>query len=404
MGGLVCYRTTPMHSAERPARIALFLPTMDDGGAEHVMLRLGAGFAARGHGVDLVVAIPGGPIESRIPATLRVVDLAARRTSAALPALVRYLRRERPVALLSTLEHSNILAVCAGWLSRTGTRVVLREASILFPRAEMHGLKPHVQRALMRIFYRGSAQVIAVAKAVEESLVTGLGLPSRLVRTIYNPMVGSDIERLAAAPLDDPWFAPGAPPVVLGVGRLAPEKNFASLLRAFALVRTGRPARLVVLGEGPERAALEALGRELGIEQDLRLPGFEQNPFRFMNRSPVFVLSSIFEGLPGALIQAMACGCRVVSTDCPGGAREVLRDCDGSSGRLVPMRDPRPLADTIIGMLDEASRGPGRVRHHVERFTEQTSVDQYLEVLGVRTAVPAPSVSVDRPDQACAHD
>jgi len=387
-----------MKQEERPAPIALFLPTMDDGGAEHVMLRLGAAFVARGHRVDLVVAIPGGPIESKIPATLRVVDLAARRTVAALPALVRYLRRERPASLLSTLEHSNILAVCAGWLSRTGTRIVLREANVLLPRDHMRGLKPHLLRTLMRIFYRGSGHVIAVSKGVEESLVTGLGLPSRLVRTIYNPIVGPDIARLAAAPLDDPWFAPGEPPVVLGVGRLVPQKDFVSLLRAFALVRADRPVRLVILGEGSERAALEALGLELGITQDLRLLGFEQNPFRYMSRSPVFVLSSVFEGLPGALIQAMACGCRVVGTDAPGGTGEILQRCERSHGRLVPMRDPGALADAITGMLDESARGPSRVRHDVERFTEQASVDQYLEVLEARAAVPARSSALERPN------
>jgi glycosyltransferase involved in cell wall biosynthesis len=170
------------------------------------------------------------------------------------------------------------------------------------------------------------------------------------------------------------------------------------LLRAFALVRAGRKARLVILGEGAERTALEALGRSLGIEQDLRLPGFDQNPFRFLNRSPVFALSSIFEGLPGTLIQAMACGCRVVATDGPGGAREILSDCDRSSGRLVPVRDPSALAEAITCMLDESTRAPGRVRHRVERFTEQASVDQYLEVLGARAATSSPSIAVARPD------
>jgi len=179
------------------------------------------------------------------------VDLAARRTIAALPALVRYLRRERPAVLLSTLEHSNILAVCAGWLSLAGTRIVLREANVFLPRDQIRGLKPRVQRSLLRLFYRGSVQVIAVAKGVEESLIRDLGLLMPLVRTITTQLSGWTLDRLAAAPLDAPWFEPGAPPVVLGVGRLVPQKDFASLLRAFAIVRAGRPARLVILGGGP---------------------------------------------------------------------------------------------------------------------------------------------------------
>jgi glycosyltransferase involved in cell wall biosynthesis len=380
-----------MHQQDPGAPISLFLPTMDDGGAEHVMLRLGAAFVERGHRVDLVVAIPGGPIESKIPATLRVVSLAARRTSTALPAFVRYLRRERPMALLSTLEHSNILAVCAARLSGTGARVVLREANVLLPRNMMRGLKPHLTKAMMRVTYRVATQVIAVAESVAESLIKELGLPQRLVRTVYNPIVGPDIGALASVPVHDPWFAPDAPPVVLAAGRLAPQKDFASLLRAFALVRARRPCRLVILGEGAERAALESLGRELGIEKDLRLPGFAQNPFQFMSRATVFVLSSLYEGLPGVLIQAMACGCRVVGTDGPGGVREILRDCDRTCARLVPVGDANGLAEAITDMLDESARFPGPVRHNVERFTERAAVDQYLEVLGVsyRTAGPS---------------
>jgi glycosyltransferase involved in cell wall biosynthesis len=365
-----------------PGRIALFLPTLDDGGAEHVMLQLGGCFVARGLAVDLVVGIPGGPLEAKVPAGLRSVDLAAPRTTRALPGLVRYLARERPAALLSTLEHANILAVWARALARSPTRLVLREASVLLPRAELRGLGPRVLRLLMRRFYRSAGAVIAVSKGVASSLIDGLGLPPALIRTIYNPIVTAEIATRAAEPLDDPWFAPGAPPVVLGVGRLAPAKDFPTLLRAFARVRAGRPARLVILGEGHQRGALEALVRDLGIGPDVRLPGFEPNPFRYMRRSAVFALSSIHEGLPGALIQAMACGSRVISTDCPAGPREVLED--GALGPLVPPRDPEALARGITGLLEEAERGPARIQHPLQRFSERAAVDQYLEVLGVR--------------------
>jgi glycosyltransferase involved in cell wall biosynthesis len=242
-----------------------------------------------------------------------------------------------------------------------------------------------VLRVLMRRFYPAASAVVAVSKSVAASLVDGLGLAPALVRTIYNPIVTPDIASRAAEPLDDPWFAPGAPPVVLAVGRLAPEKDFPTLLRAFARLRAERPARLVrlvILGEGKERGPLEALARDLGVGPEVRLPGFEPNPFRYMGRSPVFALSSIYEGLPGALIQAMACGCRVISTDSPGGSREVLED--GALGLLVPPRDPEALARGLAALLDEAARTPARPHHPLARFTEAEAVDQYLEVLGVR--------------------
>jgi glycosyltransferase involved in cell wall biosynthesis len=362
-------------------RLSLFLPTLDDGGAERVMLQLGAGFARRGHEVDLVLAIPGGPLEGQVPSSVRVVELGAKRSLAALPRLARYLRRERPPALLSTLEHSNILAVWASGLSLAGTRVVLREANVLLPRDQMKGMRPHVERALMRTFYRGASAIVAVSKSVAESLSDGLGLAPERIRTIYNPVVTRELKEKADAPLDHPWFQPGQPPVVLGVGRLVAQKDFPTLLRAFAEVRKERKAHLCLLGEGADRGALESLARQLGIEEHVRLEGFDHNPFRYMKRSTVFALSSIFEGLPGALIQAMACGCRVVSTDCPGGSREILED--GKLGPLVPMRDPGALARAISSLLADAERGPERVSLPVDRFTEEGALDAYLEVLGV---------------------
>lgn len=373
---------TPVSSNER---LALFLPTLDDGGAERVMLQLAAAFSGRGLAVDLVVAIPGGPLDAQIPSGPRVVNLNAGRTISALPALVRYFRRERPVALLSTLEHSNVLAVGARTLARTGTRIVLREANVLLPGAEL-GRRARLLRRLMGRAYRNADGIVAVSNSVAASLTAELGIAGGRIRTIYNPIVTAALREKAAATLEDPWFAPGAPPVILGVGRLAPQKDFATLLRAFALVRAERPVRLVILGEGPGRGALVDLARRLGIAADARLPGYDHNPFRFMSRASVFALSSRYEGLPGALIQAMACGCRVISTDCPGGSREILND--GALGPLVPPGDPGALARGISALLDEAQSGPARLQHPVERFSEQEAVDAYLDILGVPRRAP----------------
>jgi glycosyltransferase involved in cell wall biosynthesis len=365
-------------------RLALFLPTLDDGGAERVMLQLGAAFGARGLTVDLVLAVPGGPLDSQVPPGLRVVDLQARRSVGALPALARYLRRERPAALLSTLEHANILSVWANALARAKVRVVLREANVLLPRDQMKGVRPHLLRALMRRFYRSASAIVAVSRGVAESLSDGLGLPPQRIHTIYNPVITPALEEKARAPLDDPWFQPGAPPVVLGVGRLVAQKDFGTLVSAFAEVRARRPARLVLLGEGEERANLIELARELGVADHVRLLGYDHNPFRYMQRATVFALSSVFEGLPGALIQAMACGCRVISTDCPGGSREILDG--GALAPLVPMRDPQALAASIDAQLDAAARDPRRPTYPLERFSEKGAVDAYLDVLGVGAA------------------
>src|SRR3954466_8010280 len=199
-------------------RLALFLPTLDDGGAERVMLQLAASFSARGHAVDLVVAVPGGPLDAHVPSGPRVVSLGASRTILALPALIRYLRRERPVGLLSTLEHANVLAVGAGAFARTGVPIVLREANVLLPVAQL-GRKARLLRGLMRRAYRAADRIVAVSGSVGTSLTEALGLDAGRVRVIYNPVVTTALRQQAAAPLEDPWFAPGAAPVVLGVGR-----------------------------------------------------------------------------------------------------------------------------------------------------------------------------------------
>ncbi|HLK91698.1 MAG TPA: glycosyltransferase [Polyangia bacterium] len=363
--------------------LALFLPTLDDGGAERVMLQLGAAFSARGRAVDLVVAIPGGPLDSQVPPGPRLVSLDAGRTVAALPALVRYLRRARPAALLATLEHANVLAVAAGAIARTGTRVVLREANVLLPAGELDR-RARLLRRLMRAAYRRAGAIVAVSASVADSLARELDIAPGRLRTIYNPVVTPAIAEKAAAALDDPWFAPGAPPVILGVGRLVPQKDFPTLLRAFARVRARRPARLVILGEGADRPALEALARELGVADDVKLPGYDHNPFRYFARAAVFALSSTYEGLPGALIQAMACGCRAISTDCPGGSREILQD--GALGPLVPPGDPEALAAGIDRLLEEAQSAPARPRYPLDRFSETGAVDGYLEALEPATA------------------
>lgn len=367
--------------AQSSARIALFLPILDDGGAERVMLQLGDSFRARKHEVDLVLAVRGGALDSQIPSSLRVVDLGAKRTVASLPALVRYLRRVRPQALLSTLEHSNIMAVWGARLSRTPVRVVLREANVLLPRRELQSARSKLERGLMLGFYRSADALIAVSESVAESMARELHLPRDRVRTIYNPVITQALYEKAAAPVDDLWFAEGAPPVVLGVGRLVRQKDFGTLIRAFAKVRAARPARLCILGEGEQREELSALAHTLGVSGDVRLLGYDHNPFRYMQRASVFALSSIYEGLPGALIQAMACGCHVISTDCPGGSREVLQG--GQVGPLVPMSDPDALARGILELLERAERAPGRVRHNVDRFSEHAAVDAYLDALGV---------------------
>jgi glycosyltransferase involved in cell wall biosynthesis len=359
----------------RSDRLALFVPSMRGGGAERVMLELAHGFASRGIPTDLVLPQMEGPYLSHVRPDVRLVDLRASRVLSSLPGLVGYLRRERPIALLSTLTHVNLVALWARRIARVETRIVIREANTLSV-GKAGSARNRVLPLLARQYYRRADEVVAVSEGVASDLIATAGLAPERVHVLYNPIVTRELQQLAQAAVDHPWFAAGSPPVVLAAGRLSRQKDFPVLIRAFAARQT-RSARLLILGEGPERPALEALVGSLGAASEIALPGFVANPFAYMARAAVFVLSSAWEGMPGVLIQALACGAPAVATDCESGPREVLQN--GRVGRLVPVGDVSGLAQAIDATLAE----PRRPLPHgvLDRFTQESAVTAYLRVL-----------------------
>jgi glycosyltransferase involved in cell wall biosynthesis len=302
-----------------------------------------------------------------------------------LPALVRYLREERPAVLFSADTYLNLVALWARRLAGVSVRTVISErihlSSHLRDGAKRRKWRWRFIVPLIRRMYPEADRIIAVSRGVADDLRTLVGLPPELVTTVYNPVVDSELAKKAEAPIDHAWFKPGAPPVIIAVGRLTEQKDFPTLLQAFAQVRTQRQARLLLLGEGRMRRELEALARELRVDQDVSLPGFTSNPFAYMARAAVFVLSSTYEGLGNVLIEALACGCPVVSTDCPSGPAEILEN--GQYGRLVPVGDPVAMAQAITSTLD-APPDRGLLQKRASLFSVDRAVEQYLEMLFVR--------------------
>jgi glycosyltransferase involved in cell wall biosynthesis len=209
-------------------------------------------------------------------------------------------------------------------------------------------------------------------------------MPRHRIQVIYNPVVSPELQQKLQAPLEHPWFQPNQPPVLLAAGRLAAEKDFSTLIHAFAQVRQRRPARLVILGEGEDRAVLEALIRQLGLEKDVSLPGFVDNPYAYMIRASLFVLSSKAEALPTVLIEALYCGLPLVATDCPGGTREIL--ANGRYGQLVPVGDLTALTQAMLTALDRQLPSMSQEAWHL--FELEVVVSQYLKVLLGRQACP----------------
>lgn len=364
-------------------RIAVFLPSFGGGGAERVMVSLANAFYERGYHVDLVVVSAQGPYLKNVSPGVRVVDLGVSRVSKALLPLSRYLRKVCPVAMLSAMTHANILAIVACMLSRVKTRLVVSERStISMDYSRASGLFSWVNYKLVNFLYPMACGVSAVSRAAAEDLANFSGIGIERIKVIYNPFDLRKIGRLSSSENGHPWFAAGQPPVILGIGRLTEPKDFSTLIRAYAQLRESRPARLLILGEGEKRGELTKIAKDLGLSSaDFQMPGFVKNPFSYLARCAVFVLSSRWEGLPGALIEALACGAPVVSTDCPSGPREILEN--GRWGSLVPVGDVMMLAAEIARVLDTPINKLPDVRYRASFFDEDSSVNTYLGILGL---------------------
>lgn len=359
-------------------RLAVFIPKLAGGGAERNMLRLSAAFAARGHSVDLVTCRATGAFSTHIPSEVRLVELGPSRTIAALPRLRSYLSHVQPSAMLSALNHANVVALWARRWAGSRTRMVISERTTPSEEAGAGGWKARATAELIRRHYAWADEIIANSSGVASDVCAMTGLPRSRVKVIYNPVVTPELSGLMRAEPQHPWFKDVGPPVVLGVGRLERVKNFTALVRAFAQVRRQRPCRLVILGEGTERRRLQALVEQLGVSESVALPGFEPNPFASMSRAAVAVLTSLWEGFPNALAEALACGTTVVSTNCRSGPAEILED--GEYGLLVPLGDEDALAGAIIAALDRPFDAV-KLQRRARDFSLDRITDQYLSAL-----------------------
>ena len=363
-------------------KVAFFLPSLAGGGAERVLLNLANGFAQQGYKVDLVLAQATGPYLRQITPQVNTVNLGARRTLTSLYSLMTYLRQTQPEALIAGLDHANLVAIWAKYLSGVPTRVLVTVHGQLSEKIAGNPTIPEKFLAfLLRKFLPSADKIITVSNGVADDLSEVLRLKRDTITTIYNPVVSSSLFEKAKAPVTDPW--PDAPslPIVIAIGRLDKQKDFPNLIRAFGLVRRQLTCKLLILGEGEQRPYLENLIHELDLENDVSLPGFVDNPYAFLKRAQVFVLSSVWEGLPTVLIEALALGVPVVSTDCKSGPREILKD--GKYGALVPVGDHTALAEAILQVLRERKTNNIVPVEAYQHFTWQHSVTAYAQAAGV---------------------
>jgi len=358
--------------------IAIYVPSFRGGGAERVMVTLANAFAERGYTVDLVLVTATGPYVDEVSSAVNVVNLARKRVITSLPGLVQYLQRRKPAALLSAMSHANLVALLAKKIASCNTRIIVSERSnISILARQKRDIHFFVIRFLNRYLYRGADVIHAVSYGVCEATAKELRLPIERIHVVYNPVVTQKILRMSHDTVELRWLVKDERPFILAAGRLTKSKDFGTLIRAFALMQSKINARLVIMGEGELRSDLEQLISEYSLQNSVLLPGFVENPFVVMRLAQLFVLSSAWEGLPNVLIQAMACGTPVVSTDCPSGPAEILEA--GKWGRLVPVGDVEALAQAMVDTLTETEHPD--VASRAAHFSEERAVNQYLALL-----------------------
>lgn len=414
-------RAPSANDTPNPRRLALLLTNLNGGGAERVVISLASGFVERGYAVDLLVCELRGELLDELPSGVNVVELSpvsrlqglydafrcgrlaatkgifywlasARkipRSFRYIRAIIEHLERSHPTALLSALNKTNVSAMLAIAGADVGTRVYVGVHNTLSTssrrcresgRGQTHSMIP-----LLKTCYPRADGVIAVSKGVADDAVELLGLPEERVHVIYNPVFDPAPGTTRNSPPVHPWFRADEPPVILGMGRMADQKNFPLLITAFAEVRRQRHVRLVILGGDPSSAAemahrdeLLSLAAQLGVAGDVELPGFQNNRFRYLEAARLFVLSSDYEGFGNVLVEALIAGCPVVSTDCPSGPAEILKG--GKYGRLVPVNDASHLARAMFESLDE-DVAPEVLRKRGAEFSLDNAISNYQAVL-----------------------
>lgn len=337
---------------------------------------LANGLAGRGEKVDMILLQKKGAFVQQLNPSIRVFDLNTRSAYTCLAKLVKVLRREKPDVLISALDLTSLMSLLARRMAGFPGQMIIQLHSMpsLVRRS---AFKKRVERLLLSVFYPKAEHLVAVSQAVAVDFCRYTRIAVERVEVIYNPILLPELDHLRSQTVDQTWFQTGQLPVILAVGRLALEKNQQELLHAFKIVHNQRPTRLMILGEGQERQALENLAAELGLGEDFILPGASNNPYAYLSKAAAMVLPSLYEGLPTVLVEAMACGCPVIASNCPGGSAEILDG--GKYGHLYPSGNVDALAQAILAVLDDDKRLPPA--EWLDQFRLETAVQRYMDLL-----------------------
>lgn len=351
-------------------KITFLLYSFEDGGVEKVTINLAKGLKNIGYDIEFVCFKKHGEFLSEVKDDFIIHELNINRSSESIFKLIKYFRQHKPDVFFTAKHYINIMVLIAKGLSRTKSKVIVAGHGMFFKRKGMLAW-------LMKLFYPKADKIVAVSSGVAQNIHEITNIPLRKITVIYNPVITKEmIENFEQTkPLQNTL----GQKLIVSIGRLSPEKDFKTLIIAFQIVRQTHPLKLVIIGEGPERNNLEELIRELKLSEDVLLSGFKKNPFEYLKAADLYVLSSITEGLPTVLIEALYSMTPIVSTDCPSGPREILEN--GKYGLLTPVGDSDKLAKVMEATLFEKKMDTSKLRDRALQFTSEKSINKYQKLI-----------------------
>ena len=363
--------------------IGFFLQNLDEGGAERAIVALAEYIAKQGGTVDLVVGDADSDYRSEVSTLVRIENFDSRFPLKVFLCLINYLRRRNPTVVMSALDVANIMLIIAAMFARYKGRIVISQRAVV--EASLSDL-PIVRRMLIkflqRICFPKADVLISNSYAAANEIRDLFGVSTDRIFTIHNALDVDRIKELAREQLLDKWFLNNNSPLIVSVGSLTTRKDMSTLIRAFAKVKQQREVRLAIIGKGygyqsAEVSKIKKLIVDLELRESVYLPGFDANPYKWISAASVFVSSSIAEGFPNAIAEALALGRPIVATDCPGDTAEILEH--GKWGRLVPVGEPESMAAAIMATLEDPKPPDGRIR--AADFSPVKNARAYLKAL-----------------------
>jgi len=366
--------------------VAFFLPSLEPGGTERNVVNLVNNIDREKYAVSLVLGIAEGDFIKDINSNISIISLHTRRSIATFFKLITYFKKNQPDIFISAFPRVNVICIVAKIFSKSKTKIIITEHSVfsllpIIAKTFWRGMFARFfMSSICSYLYQKAEAVICVSKGIADDILKTVNR-SLKIEVIYNPVITSNIYQLAQAPINHPWFSDSKIPVIIAVGRLVKCKDYPTLFLAFSSVIQKQPVRLVILGRGPEEYKLKQLINKLGLSQNVAFLGFQENPYKYMKKASVFVLSSLQEGFGNVIIEAMACGVPVVSTNCPTGPGEIIENM--KNGILVPVGDQESMAEAILKILQNpvlAQEFSVAGKERAKFFSVEKSVSAYQEI------------------------